>query len=231
MKKDFNYFEELIADWFKGNKTSVEIISETKNILNIEKYTKKYCFDYSYGLALDDYDETYGLYLQYFYDEEVVFATIKGLTHHLNEVKNGNISIKTFTEWSSWCIVGCENVSGEFENKSLEYFCLIFILKYEKYLESSDFINNAIEIIKDSNSLSYEEFVVQINLLIDSEYKSFYYFFKSYLDNKKTDIELNQYLIKKYNLEEFPYYKELIELKNKNSTIEEFIRIVKHKTN
>jgi hypothetical protein len=102
-------------------------------------------------------------------------------------------------------------------------------------LLSEKFINNTIDIIKKSTLLSYGEFIIYIHLLIGSEYKSFYYFFKAYLKNKKTKEELNQYLIKKYDynlpyfkydIEVFPYYENLLMIKEKNHTVEDFMDLI-----
>ena len=241
IKKEFEYFEQLIIKWFQGDKTSTEIINETKNIINISLYLNQgYSFDYAFRSALEEYDSTYPFNLDFYMSEGILLPTIKGLVHHLNELNSENISIDIFLDWASWCNIGCENTSGEFENLNIEYFCLIFILKYKDCLKSKDFINQVIAIVKNSNFLSYGEFIIKIYLLIDTEYKSFYYFFKSYLENKKTDSDLNQYLIKKYNynlssfkydIEVFPYYDKLVEMKNKTCSVEEFIDMIKHNNN
>jgi len=238
MKIEYKYFEKLIIDWFNGYKTEQEIIAETLKTLNIGEYIKEgYEFDYAYQLALEEYDSSYAntwsLYLQ---ETKELSLTVDGLTNNMEKLINKSLSIDKFVVWATWYNIGGENYFLNIENDNIEYFCLIFIDKYEKYFGSESFLKKALDIIKQSNSMPYEKFVVLIYLLIDTEFKSFFYFFRDFINGRKTDAELEKYLIKKYSyydyqrfsysLNIFPYYDKLIEIKKNNGTIEDFLKIV-----
>ena len=153
-------------------------------------------------------------------------------------LRDSSINRGQFLEWASWSNIGCENSSLGIENDCIEYLCTIFLLKYDNHLESTDFINSLIEIVSASNSTPYENFILQVFLLIDSERKSMYYFFTDYLNSKKNNEDLNSYLIKKFNynlpmfkydLNRFPYKKELEGLKQKGVSVEELIALFEFK--
>lgn len=234
------YFENLIKDWFSGIKTSTEIILETKDILQIQKHIDEgYGFDYAYSLALSEYDKKHEHLVSFFLSEDTVtHLSIEGLTHHFKILKRGDITTDQFLEWCSWSNIGGTNTSLNIENTCIEYLCCIFILKHKDLLASETSIDALIRLVQASNSIAYEKFIFYIYLLVDKERKSLYYFFKSYLKSKKTDAELNDYLIKKFNvnikafnydLDRFPYKKELFELKKKKSRVEELLLVLDFK--
>jgi hypothetical protein len=227
-----NFFFDLLADWFKGEKTKNEIIDLTKNYINLSKYTEDYSFDYALELALTEYDESCRNAVSFYKSEDIELVTVKGMIHHLTELKSNNITICDFLAWASWCNTGCENTSGDFENLNIEYFCLIFILNYSNSLKSHKVIDNFIEIIKKSNDLSYGKFVVLIYLQIEKERKSFYYFFKLYLENKRSNGDFKNYIKSKYDhnlkcfaydFDTFPYHQLLDDIHNNNGIVDEFI--------
>lgn len=233
-------FEELIKAWFSGTKTATEIILETKNTLHIQKHIDKgYGFDYAYSLALGEYDEQYEHLVSFFLsDNTVTHLSIDGLTHNFQMLKRGVINTEQFLEWCSWSVIGGANTTLHIENDCIEYLCSIFILKNQNLLTSEEAIDSLIRLVQASNSIPYEKFIFYIYLLVEKERKSLYYFFKSYLESKKTDAELNDYLIKKfnlnikkfnYNLNRFPYKKELADLKKNNATIEDLFLILAFK--
>lgn len=240
MNMDDKYFEDLIKDWFSGTKTSTEIILETKDILNIQEHINEgYGFDYAYSLALGEYNKEYEHLVSFFLSEDTVtHLSIEGVTHNLQMLKCEMITTEQFLEWCSWSVIGGTNTTLDIENDCIEYLCCIFILKYKDLLASEEAIDTLIRLVQTSNSIPYEKFILYIYLLVEKERKSLYYFFKSYLESKKTDAELNDYLIKKFNfnikafnydLNRFPYKDELTDLKKKNASVEELFLILEFK--
>jgi len=231
-KKEVIFFFDLLTDWFKGEKTKNEIIDLTKDYIDLSKYARDYSFDYAFKLALTEYNESYRNAVSFYLSEGISLVTVKGLIHHLTELKFNNITIDDFISWASWCNIGCENTSGDFENLNIEYYCLIFILDYSDSLNSYEIIDKFIEIVKKSNDLSYGKFVVLIYLQIKKERKSFYYFFKLYLEDKRSKNDIISYIKSKYDYDLpyfnydfkiFPYYDMLSEIKLNSGTVEDFI--------
>jgi len=234
-KKELGFFLELLSDWFKGEKTKTEIVNLTKEYIELSKYLKDYDLDYALELALTDYDKSYANAVSFYLDEEIELATVNGLIHHLSELKSDNITIDDFIDWAGWCNIGCENTSGEFENLNIEYFCLIFILKHFVTLNSSETIDKFISIARKSNELSYGKFVVLLYLQVPNERKSFYYFFKQFLEDKRNKNDIKSYVKSKYNyilpdfkydFKIFPYFDLLLEVKSNNGTVEDYISII-----
>jgi len=236
-KKELSFFIDLLAAWFTGEKTKNEIIDLTTEYLNLAKYTVDYGFDYALELALREYDESYRNGISFYMVEGIKLVTIEGLLHHFEELKSHKITLDDFLDWASWCNIGCENTSGDFENLNIEYFCLIFILKYSDALDTPETIDMFTEIIKQSSRLSYGQFVVLLYLQIEKERRSFYYFFKSYLDDEKSMNDVKKYVHSKYNhilkyfnydFETFPYFGLLSDIRENNGTVEEFIQVIEN---
>lgn len=239
MGHEYEYFHEIVLDWFKGNKTKNEIMFETKNILDVKRLINEgYDFDCAFEMALKELNPEFSQRWEVYKENAKDTApTIQGLCHCIAELIEGNLSVEDFIDWAAWHNKDCgETTSGVFENSSIEYFCLIFIFKHKEQLENKLFLTEVKKLILKSNMRSYGAFIILLYLLVESEYKSFYYFFKSFIEDKKTDTDLIAYLLKKYNfnlpdfkydLSVFPYYDELIRIQKSGGRVEDFIFYVK----
>lgn len=237
MKKDYNFFHNLLISWWQGTKTKNELIEEVDSILKLNNISQEYEFINQFEESIRDYDESYYFeWLQYKEYAKDTAPTLIGLIHSIEEYKSGNLTKQDFVEWACWHNGDCgETTSGRFENKSIEYFCLIFLPHHYQNLDFN-FYSKAILILMESNKLSYGEFVIAINLLLEREKKSMYFFFKDYLNGKKSDDELNIYLKKKFNsinlsefkfdLSVFPYKNELEENKKNGDGIDALMKIM-----
>lgn len=232
--KAYEYFQELIVAWFQGLKTKQEIIAETKGIWELEKHeTESSFFLYAIDMGLHDYNPEYAEWWQMDQEEMTEIApTIKGLIHQVTAYISGDTTEKDFLEWATFYNVS--NGGGQFENTSIEYYCLFFLPNHFQEIDHSIF-KSSISIIEKSAEWSYAEFVLALYLLLPQEKKSFYYFLKSYLEGKKTDDDLNQYLVKKLgntipkfsiNITNFPYRTELLKYKGEKLSVDDFIKLM-----
>ncbi|MGD1841033.1 MAG: hypothetical protein ACFB0B_09075 [Thermonemataceae bacterium] len=236
MKKDYNFFHNLLISWWQGIKTKPEIIKALQPVLEITKISQWSDFINDFEESLRTYDEAYFFkwmaYKEYAKDTA---PTIRGLIHSIEAYQSESITTEDFIHWACWHNGDCgETTSGVFENSNIEYFCLFFLPHYYKKLDL-DFYSKAISIISKSNELSYGAFVIAINLLVEKEKKSLYFFLKSYLEGNKSDDDLNAYLKKKFNvnlpnfkfdLSTFPYKKDLKRTKEQGGNIDSLLKIM-----
>ncbi len=227
MKKEYQYFHNILIGYFQGTITEKEIKSKKDLPFKIES---QWCdFVANFENSLRNYDK--GLYFeweQYKEYAEDTAPTVKGLLHSLNELIKQNISQDEFIEWACWHNVDCgETTSGRFENQSIEFFCEWFIPERYTVLDSN-FYQQVLSLIEKSNEITYEQFKISLYLLLEKERKSLYFFLKGYIDGNKSEDDLDKYLRKKFkfNLSYFPYLEELNQYKKEHLDIGDFIKIM-----
>jgi hypothetical protein len=236
MKTDYHFFHSLLLNWWQGTRTKNELVMEVGSIFKITKISEWSDFINDFEESLREFNEKYYFdWIDYKEYAKETAPTVNGLIHSIKEFKLGNITKEDFINWACWHNGDCgETTSGVFENKNIEYFCLFFLPYHYENLDNN-FYSKAISIIEKSNNLSYGEFVIAVNMLIEKEKKSMYFFFKSFLEEKKSEEELNTYLEKKYNvnlpefkfdLSVFPYKNELNLIKKNGDGIESIMNIM-----
>ena len=236
MKTDYLFFHNLLLNWWQGIKTKNELEAEVAPVFKITKISEWSDFINDFEESLREFNEKYYFdWIEYKEHAKETAPTVNGLVHSIEEFKVGNITKEDFINWACWHNGDCgETTIGVFENKNIEYFCLLFLPVHYESLNNAFYIK-ASSLILDSNKLHYGEFVIAINLLVEKEKKSMFYFLKSYLEGKKSVDDLNQYLEKKYNvnlpefkfdLSVFPYKKELKKIKKNGDGIELLMKLM-----
>ncbi|WP_113614392.1 hypothetical protein [Chitinophaga flava] len=235
--KQYPFFHDMIISWFQGKLTTREMIANTAGILQLEPHEPGFSDPVAlFETALEDYHPDYFFewldYKQYARDTAPVVA---GLTHQLTTLLAGEQSQHEFMEWATWHNMdGGETTAGVFENRNIEYFCLIFLPLHYQQLDTT-FYRKAIDIIARSPDTSYGAFVIALHLLLEKEYKSLYYFLTAYIEGHKTDAELNQYLEKKfshklpefrYDIRTFPYLDALHTARETKSSTSAFMQLM-----
>lgn len=236
-EKQYPFFQKIILDWFQGMLTTTELLAITNDTLHIEGYEPGFSDLVSeFEIALELYNETYFMEWQEYKEYAKDTApTVAGLVHQLTALTAEKQTLNDFLEWATWHnIDGGESTSGVFENTNIEYFCLIFLPSHQHQLHTG-FYEKAINIIANSNNISYGAFVIAIHLLLEKEYKSLYYFLGAYIEGSKTDAELNQYLEKKFNhklpafrydISKFPYLDQLHDAREHKTSITDFMQLM-----
>ncbi|MCD8401286.1 hypothetical protein G1K66_12000 [Tenacibaculum finnmarkense] len=233
--KKYDYFHKILISYIQGTMTEMDIKSITDFPFEIKKLSEWSSF---YGdlesTLMNKYNDIYVEWSLYVDDAKETTPTIKGLIHSINEYLKGKITQKQFIEWSCWNNAYGGTSNGRFENSCIETICLYFIPKNYENLKIN-FYQKMIPLIEKSNTLAYEEFIIALYLLIDKERKSFYFFIKQYIDGNKTENDLSQYLVKKFNVNllnlasenfDFPYLSELRKYKDEKRDVNEFISLM-----
>lgn len=236
-KKQYPFFHDMIIRWFQGEITTRELIIQLEEVLQPEPYEPGFTdpvsvFETALEAAHPEYFFEWQDYKQYARDTA---PTVKGLVHQLQALLDGSQPLNEFMEWATWHNMdGGETTSGVFENRNIEYFCLIFLPQHYQQLNTA-FYEKAGDMIARSNDISYGAFVIALHLLLEKEYKSLYYFLTSYIEGHKTDAELNQYLEKKfshklpafrYSIATFPYLTELHAAREHRSDTTAFMQLM-----
>jgi len=236
MKKEYEFFHNLLISWWQGTKTKNEIIEVVSPVFEIKSISEWSDFINDFEESIREYDEQYYfVWAEYKEYAKDTAATVLGLLHCIESYQSKELTTEEFINWACWHNTDCgETTRGVFENRSIEYFCLFFLPKYYENLDSI-FYTKACGLIIASNKLQYGEFVIALNLLLEKEKKSMFYFLKSYLEGKKTDADLNDYLIKKFSinlpafkfdLSVFPYSEELKQIKENGDGVESLISLM-----
>ncbi|MBC9929862.1 hypothetical protein [Chitinophaga qingshengii] len=236
-EKQYPFFHDMIIRWFQGVLTTREMIAQLEAVTTPEPYEPGLTDPVSlFETALETYHAGYFYewqdYKQYAKDTA---PTVAGLTHQLTELLAGHQSLNEFMEWGAWHNMdGGETTGGIFENRNIEYFCLIFLPQHYRQLNTA-FYEKATGIIARSNDIPYGAFVIALHLLLEKEYKSLYYFLTAYIEGHKTDAELNLYLEKKfshplpafrYNISTFPYLDALHSARESKSSTTAFMQLM-----
>ena len=232
----YGKIQNAILQWFQGSLTASELVRESRSLGIIMQLEPGDSVLGAFEDALRNLSEAhYWKWSDYFEYAEDTAPTIKGLVHNLWEVTSKSQSVEEFLDWACWHNIYGTTTSGQFENSSIEYFCLIFLPARLEALKAKPF-SDFIPLIQASSEISYGRFVIALHLHIESEERSMRHFFQDLLSGTPTSMGLAEYLDKKFgfplpqfrfDLSRFPYHDDVERLKGAEHASDELMRIMK----
>lgn len=221
------YFIALIKAWLQGVKTRQEIISETSGMLPPPEPEDENPANITHQLiaaATKLNEHFYFEIVEHVSQASDTTPTRKGLLHHLEAFIAGRITDQDLLTWATTWYNEDEMTAAYFEGASIEYFCL-FWLPANKARINVKTMQQVLDIFRlDCGNVLKEK--IALVLSAEKEQQHFLFFLRDYADHRKTNEELNIYLLNKFGMDHqsFPYMEELRQLVDKGEKLEALLQ-------